>query len=78
MSDRVGAHSASEPQCCDTPKFKQTNYLLHLLELSEGFSLSSVQGGGKKFNGEEAGAGDAQSLLCPITPALTECPSVHI
>lgn len=64
MSDRVGAQSASELQCCGTPKFKQTNYLLHLLELSEGFSLSSVQGV-EKFSEEEAGAGDAQPLLCP-------------
>lgn len=37
--------------------------------------LSSVQGEGKKVHEEEAGAGDAQAL---ITPALPECPSVHI
>lgn len=73
MSDRVGAQSASEPQCCGTPKFKQTNYLLHVLELSEGFSLSSVRGVKKKQV-----LGMLSPFYVPITPALPECPSVGV
>lgn len=65
MSSRVGVHSPCESQCCGTSKFKQINHLPHLLELSEGFSLSSVQSGGKEFSEEEAATGAAQPLVCP-------------
>lgn len=83
VSGRVGAHSASESQCCGTPKFKQTNHLPHLLELSEGFSLWETTC--HQFKVREKRSMKRKQVLgmlrpsrALITPALPECPSVHI
>lgn len=83
VSGRVGAHGASEPQCCGTPKFKQTNHLPHLLELSEGFSLwettchqSKVRE--KRSMKRKQVLGMLRPSRALITPTLPECPSVHI
>lgn len=77
MSDRMGAHSASEPQCCGTPKFKQTNHLPHLGSSVKDLPCHQSKVREKISMKKKQVLGMLSHLGVPIISPLPECPSVH-